>query len=217
MIVRALLISFALHLAILVSAVPGLSGRKESEQERRQGIAATLRGWASVREATSVASTMEGRSNKSVLGGRRSADVEPIRAAEYSKIAPFLGPTVALTNHGSATDRKAGDSDTSEVFLPAGEGEREYRLNLAREARRYKRYPSGVDGRNAEGVVVVSVSMQVVARQPETRLLQSSGDEVLDRAALELMEQAVKTAGIPLELQGRRFRIAVPVEYRLAD
>jgi TonB family protein len=59
--------------------------------------------------------------------------------------------------------------------------------------------------------------MQVVARQPETRLLQSSGDEVLDRAALELMEQAVKTAGIPLELQGRRFRIAVPVEYRLAD
>jgi hypothetical protein len=31
------------------------------------------------------------------------------------------------------------------------------------------------------------------------------------------MEQAVKTAGIPLDLQGRRFRIAVPVEYRLAD
>lgn len=217
MIVRALLISFALHLAILVSAVPDLSGRKESGQERRQGIAATLRGQGPVREATPLASTMDGRSNKSAAGGRRSADVEPNRAADYSKIASFLGPTVALANHGPSTDGKAGDDDASEVFLPAGDGEREYRLNLAREARRYKRYPHGVDGRNAEGVVVVSVFMQIVARQPETRLLQSSGDEALDRAALEMMEKAVKTAGIPLELQGRRFRITVPVEYRLAD
>lgn len=217
MILRALLISLVLHLAILVSAEPELSGRKESGQEWRQRIAATLRGQGSVREAVSVATTAEGRSNKPVSGGRRPVDVEPSRAADYSKIASFLGPTVALANHGATTDRQAGDGDASEVFLPAGDSEREYRLNLAREARRHKRYPSSVDGRNAEGVVVVSVSMQVVARQPETRLLQSSGDEALDRAALEMMKQAVQTAGIPLELQGKRFRIAVPVEYRLAD
>jgi periplasmic protein TonB len=209
MILRALLISLVLHLAILVSAEPELSGRKESGQERRQRIAATLRGQALVREAVSVATKTEGRSNRPVPGGQRPAD--------YSKIASFLGPTVALANHGRTTDRQADDDDAPEVFLPAGDSEREYRLNLAREARRYRRHPSGVSGRNAEGVVVVSVFMQIVARQPETRLLQSSGDEALDRAALEMMEQAVKTAGIPLELQGKRFRIAVPVEYRLAD
>jgi TonB family protein len=59
--------------------------------------------------------------------------------------------------------------------------------------------------------------MRVAELPPEIRLHQSSGDEALDRSALEMMEQAVKTARIPLELQGRRFRIAVPVEYRLAD
>jgi len=101
--------------------------------------------------------------------------------------------------------------------LSAGDGEQEYRLNLAREARRSKRHPSGVDGREAEGVVVVAVSMQVAEFPPEIRLHQSSGNEALDRAALEMMEQAVKTARVPRELQGRRFRISVPVEYRLAD
>jgi TonB family protein len=160
---------------------------------------------------------MERRSDKPVAGARKSPDIEPIRAGRYSEIASFFGPTVAFANHGRNADRKAGSEDTSEASLSAGDGEHEYRLNLAREARRYKRYPSGIDGRQAEGVVVVSVSMQVAAYPPETRLQQSSGDETLDRAALEMMEQAVKTARIPLELQGRRFQVAVPVEYRLAD
>lgn len=101
--------------------------------------------------------------------------------------------------------------------MPAGDGEREYRLNLAREARRFKPYPSTVDGRDVEGVVVVTVSSLLAAHRPEARLQKSSGNAALDRAALEMIEQAVKTASLPLELQGRHFRIEVPLEYRLAD
>lgn len=217
MVVRALLISFALHLAILVSAAPELPGRKGGNQGERQGIAATLRGPGAVRETVHFATTMERRSDKPVTGARRLAEVEPTGAAGYAEIASFLGTTVAFANHDRNADRKAGGEDASEALLPAGEGEREYRLNLAREARRYKRYPSSIDGRDAEGVVVVLVFVQLASLRPVTRLQQSSGDEALDQAALEMMEQAIKTASIPLELQGRRFRIAVPVEYRLAD
>lgn len=216
MIVRALLISLALHLAILTLAIPELPGGKESDQGGRLGIAATIRGAGAVRGTVSVTPTMQGRSEKTVAGPRKTANVEPGRAANYSKIASFFGSTVAFSTQGQNAGRQPVDEDASDVFLPAGDGEREYRLNLAREARRYRRHPARVDGRDAEGVVVVSISMQLVAHRPEIRLLQSSGDEVLDRAALEMMEQAVKVASIPLELQGRRFRIAVPVEYRLA-
>jgi TonB family protein len=160
---------------------------------------------------------MERRSGRPVASARKSADIEPVRAGGYSEIASFFGPTVAFANHGPSADRETVGEDASEVPLSAGDGVHEYRLNLAREALRFKRHPSGIDGREAEGVVVVSVSMRLAGRTLETRLQQSSGDEALDRAALEMMEQAVKTARIPPELQGRRFRIAVPVEYRLAD
>lgn len=217
MIARALLISLALHLAVLVSAAPGLPGRNEGEQWGRRGIVANLRGAGAVQEARSFASTMERRSDRPVVSTRRSGDIEPIRAGGNSEIAPFFGPTVAFANHGRSADRETAGEGASELSLSAGDGEQEYRLNLAREARRFKRHPSGIDGREAEGVVVVAVSMRVAELPPEIRLHQSSGDEALDRSALEMMEQAVKTARIPLELQGRRFRIAVPVEYRLAD
>lgn len=216
MIFRALLISIALHLAILVSVTPESPVSKGNNRGEVQRLAAILREAGPVRKTPPSAPAMEKRSQKTVAGLGKSANVEPNKAAEYSEIAPFFRPTVAFANHGRNAERKAGAEDASEAFLPAGDGEREYRLNLAREARRYRRYPLSSDGRDAEGVVVVSISMPLLAHRPEIRLQQSSGDEVLDRAALEMMEQAAKGGAIPLELQGRRFRIAVPVEYRLA-
>lgn len=216
MIVRALFVSLVLHLAILVSGAPELPGSKESDQGGRRGIVAVLPGAGAVRDAGSVANAIEKQSQKSLAGSGKTKSIAPAKAADYSKIASFSGPTVAFANHGQNAGRQAGGEDAPDVFLPAGDGEREYRLNLAREARRYKRYPAGVGGRSAEGVVVVSVSVQLVAHRPAIRLQQSSGDEALDLAALEMMERAANVASIPQELQGRRFRIAVPVEYRLA-
>lgn len=216
MIVRALSISLVLHLAILISGAPELPGSKERDQGGRRGIVAVLAGAGAVREAVSVANAIEKQPQKSLGGSEKTNNIAPAKVANYSKIVPFFGPTVAFTNPGQNAGRQAGGEDATDVFSPAGDGEREYRLNLAREARRYKRYPAGADGRSAEGVVVVSVSVQIVAHRPEIRLQQSSGDEALDRAALEMMGRAANVASIPLELQGRRFRIAVPVEYRLA-
>lgn len=216
MIFRALFISFALHLAILISAAPDFRHSNENDQGGRQGIAAILRGEGPVREDAAFASAMERRSEKSLPVLKKTTNVASTKVAENSKNTSFFGPTVAFANRGRNAGRQAGNEYASEAYLPAGDGEREYRLNLAREARRYRRHPSGVDGRDAEGVVVISISMPLLAHRPEIRLQQSSGDEALDRAALEMMVQAAKVATIPLELQGRRFRIAVPVEYRLA-
>src|SRR5574343_130933 len=217
MIFRALLISLALHLAILVPGVPGLAARKEEGQGGRKALVTTLRRQDAAQEAMSEASAMPRRIDRRVAAAGKPADVASDRVVDKLKFARFFGPTVAFANHDRRADRKADDEDVSAEFFPPGDGEREYRLNLAREARRFKRYPPGADGSDAEGAVVVSVFMSTITHRPETRLQKSSGYETLDRAALEMMEQAVKTANMPPELRGRQFRLVVPVEYRLAD
>ena len=217
MMVRALLLSMLLHLAILASGRPESSARLSGEEGGRRGLAVSVRKQAASPGSTSVAATTEQRGEMRVGEGRSSPDAQSSRGAKHAEIGPYLPSTVAFANHDPNADVKAHGEDLSDVIVSGGGGEREYRLNLAREARRYKRYPSGGNGRESEGVVVLSVSVLNAALRPETHVQQSSGDDLLDQAAQEMMEQAVKTASIPLELRGRRFQVAVPVEYRLSD
>lgn len=97
------------------------------------------------------------------------------------------------------------------------DGVRQYRLNLAREARRFKDYPSVARERAWEGVVVVVVNTVAGAGVPVVTLSQSSGFDVLDRAALDLVGQAVVTTVMPEGLRGRQFALTLPIHYRLDD
>ncbi len=87
------------------------------------------------------------------------------------------------------------------------DGVRQYRLNLAREARQLKNYPDLARERGWEGVVAVVVTTVVGARGPQVSLSQSSGIDVLDKAATELMELAVQTASLPESLRGHQFAL----------
>ncbi len=93
----------------------------------------------------------------------------------------------------------------------------EYRLSLAREARRFKRYPQLARERGWEGVAVISVSTVAGALLPQVGLSQSTGFSLLDDAALELARQAVQVAGLPDALRHRQFAISLPIHYRLSD
>ncbi len=217
MMVRALAISFLLHLAILVSDVHESLGNLWGEQQGRGALMASLRERGVNGPAIPVASMSESPGKTSVAEGGGIADANPRRIDRNTEIRHFFPSTAAVANHQPNTQVMANSEDSADVPTSTGAGVSEYRLNLAREARRYKRHPYASSGREAEGVVVISVSVSSPAHWPETRLQVSSGDDGLDRAALEMMEQAVKTASIPLELQNRRFRMAVPVEYRVSD
>ena len=87
----------------------------------------------------------------------------------------------------------------------------------AREAGRFKRYPDQAREQGREGVVVVVVTTVAGVPIPQVRLSQSSGSDLLDKAALELLEIAVQTATLPESLRGQQFGLTLPIHYRLDD
>lgn len=210
---RALFISLALHLAVLVSLGPLLSGA-DSAQGHAVGLRVALRKATFPQINTAVIIGKGPVDNKMVRADRQSAAL-PGRLPKSSDSYRFLPSTVAITAFDKKEDQGAQDNVTTSAA--SGEGEREYRLNVARLARQFRSYPAVAKTQAQEGTVWVAISMSLAADRPKISLQRSSGHDVLDFQAVDMIGQAVKIAAIPTVLQGREFRIVVPVEYRLAE
>lgn len=97
------------------------------------------------------------------------------------------------------------------------DGIRQYRLSLAREARRFKRYPDVARERGWEGDVVIVVNTVAGAELPQVALGRSSGLALLDNEAVSLVGQAVRSAAIPDSLRGRSFALTLPIQFRIDE
>lgn len=213
--IRALVISLALHLAVLISPLlpEGLESLLSSE--KRVVIGATLRQSHEVSSLPIGADRPGHRQGVSVSQNIKEArqSEKPIRAQAK------LPASTSIVSAASFPPNDAHDAKpmiSAEESMLSTEGEREYRLNLSREARKFKRYPLVAREHGWEGVVVVAVSIPLASGPPVASLERSSGYDELDRQALEMMQTAAKQAVLPLAMQGRRFGISVPIEYRLA-
>lgn len=125
--------------------------------------------------------------------------------------------SIAATKNTSADEAQTGDARAKPVESISQDGLREYRLNLSREARRYKRYPSLARQRGLEGVVVIVVSTRAGLSEPQVSLSRSSGQEILDQQAMEMLNLAVRAAGLPDSLRGRDFAIDLPIHFSLEE
>mgnify|MGYP003508428869 CR=1 FL=1 len=94
------------------------------------------------------------------------------------------------------------------------DGLRQYRLALAREARRFKRYPEQALQAGIGGTAEVRVELEGGAL-PVTRLARSSGHEALDAAALDMMRRAAPRTTVPELLRGQTFAVSLPVVFDL--
>lgn len=92
---------------------------------------------------------------------------------------------------------------------------RQYRLSLAIAARRFKRYPTLAKERALEGRVEVALQVSALAIGPQISLVSSSGQTILDEQAIEMITQAARSISLPECLQGRDFRILLPVQFSL--
>jgi periplasmic protein TonB len=150
------------------------------------------------------------------------------RPAETVAIPPIL----ATQNKGAASGRpddlsevKSAEVKNAEVKnaevknaeVKNAEGIGEYRLGLAREARRFKRYPTVARENAWTGVVVLMIQGAASSAVPTVSIDQSSGHAVLDAQALEMLEKATRLAPLPDSLMGKRFAISLPIHYRLDD
>ncbi len=141
--------------------------------------------------------------------------------ANLPTFSPLTAPVDAIvTERGAGQPGRSPPVASASVLppdAPSADGLRQYRLNLAREARRFKRYPAQARERGWEGVVVVVVNTVAGADRPQVMLSQSSGFEILDQEALDLVTQAIRTALIPDSLHGRLFGLTLPIHYHLDE
>jgi len=140
------------------------------------------------------------------------------RPAETVTVQPILATqnkSAVLGRPDDLSEVKNAEVKNAEVKNAEGLGE--YRLGLAREARRFKRYPTVARENAWTGVVVLMIQGAASSAVPMVSIDQSSGHAVLDAQALEMLEKATRLATLPDSLKGKRFAISLPIHYRLDD
>lgn len=99
----------------------------------------------------------------------------------------------------------------------AVDGLRGYRLALATQARRFKRYPAQAMASGWAGTADIRVEVGSDGRPRTATLARSSGYEVLDRAALTMIDAGAQRARLPESLRGKAFAVVLPVVFNLDD
>ena len=80
-----------------------------------------------------------------------------------------------------------------------------YRLELMQMARKYKRYPRAAMDNNWEGRVVVRMVVGANGMISSISVATSTGHELLDKQALDMIQKAKGGVLIPSALRGREF------------
>lgn len=130
---------------------------------------------------------------------------------------PQRSPQRSETVAKQANEMAAGPAAPLAAAPPDAEGLRQYRLALALEARRFRRYPARALEANLGGTVEVRVAVAAAGAPEDIALAHSSGHELLDDAALDMLRKAAPRTVVPDRLRGRTFVVSLPVVFDLAD
>lgn len=129
----------------------------------------------------------------------------PAAATAVAAAAPAAGsPSGVLLTQANASGE-------------ALDGLRGYRLSVASEARRFKRYPPQAMAAGWTGTAEVRLEVGGDGRPRAAMVARSSGYEPLDRAALNMIDAGALRARLPESLRGKTFTVALPVVFSLED
>ena len=219
----AILVSVVFHLAVLISFRPPALLPDPTTRAATRAINALLQSGKSVQPESPTFESLPAPAEKFVvtatevlkkLGSEKKPPDLPTFSRSTATDDVAVTEKAVIVSGEAARDSSAGVGQAEKLDL---DGVRQYRLSLAREARRFKRYPDQARERGREGVVVLIVTTVAGVAIPQVKLSQSSGSDLLDQAALELLETAVQAAMLPESLQGQQFALTLPIHYRLDD
>ena len=132
-------------------------------------------------------------------------------ATSASALGPESGPAPAPVETAVARPAPAGEAPPDLGSLA------QYRLALIGAAKRHKTYPPPAIDRGLEGRVDVRLVIGTDGALARVLVRRSSGHDVLDRQALELMRTASGLTPVPPALRNREFAVEVPVLYELKE
>jgi periplasmic protein TonB len=102
-------------------------------------------------------------------------------------------------------------------MAPSADVLRQYRLDLARAARQFRRFPGLAHDQTKEGDVLILVSFDLVSDKPVIELASSSAYPELDAEAVALFGMAVRSVSVPASLRGRPFSLSLMLRYSRRD
>jgi protein TonB len=219
---RWVILSITLHSLVLLILTDFLTSTVTSTQQGQlAAIEAILQPKADPLPTTTLDALSEVKPNRSQT--RIAVPVSNVakQTMEPSSLAPSESVSSAPSS-ASTPDISTGSGAIAEMQAKPQEsisrdGLSEYRLNLSREARRYKRYPVFARQRGLEGVVVIVVGTSAALPVPQVSLSRSSGHDVLDLQAMDMLNLAVRAVNLPDSLRGRDFAINLPIHFSLEE
>ena len=145
-----------------------------------------------------------------------SAPVAPLPMKEVN-IVPAAPPT-ATARVGEAQAAPVPRFSPGVAALansPDAGNVEEYRLALISAAKRYKRYPGQAVENGWTGKVEVRLVINAEGGVERTLVKSSSGYDVLDSQALDMMRKAESLTPVPAALRGHGFSVDIPVVFDL--
>lgn len=207
----ALGVSVALHVMMLwPDALPRMA------LQAAQPLTATLRLSRSAEQAVTgpVAASAEAKAAAAIRPVVHAVPDQSVSAPAAERAAA-AGP-VAASAPGGGSGASPAASPGEAASLDA-DGIRAYRIMLAREAKAYRNYPALARERGWTGTAEVSVDITRDGRARHILLARSSGHDVLDREAVQMMSRAAASAALPDSLRGREFAVRLPVVFDFSD
>jgi len=146
----------------------------------------------------------------------------PATGATAAAVAPPSAAAPAGATGAAGATAPAGATSGALITESNASGEavdglRGYRLAVAAQAGRFKRYPAQAMASGWAGTADIRVEVGRDGRPRAATVVRSSGHETLDRAALTMIDAGALRARLPESLRGKAFAVVLPVVFNLDD
>jgi protein TonB len=224
---KALVISLVLHVFLLLQNGP-LNSPPENFLHLPPPLNAHLR-------TTTPPATTEATANQPSAFSTDVAEQTPISVANPAEESLFQKPPPAPPIQTKERDHRTDDAPDASTAVDAlpdtlpmthrppppsrldeqrqSDAMRQYRINLAMAARRFRDYPAAARLAGIGGISRVHLSIDAEGRPVTVELDSSSGNSLLDAAALNMLGRAAQATATPPVLRGQAFDLSIPVEF----
>lgn len=215
---KALLVSLMLHAVFLLQTpqMPDDTGKKNVHTSTRP-LKAHLEPHTSPSPQFIPLQKPEPRQIRNAPQPPQSTPTPSFQPAQIQQISdtPQQPRTPASwVSHTSPAPRSQANTPLSEETTDA-DGLRQYRIELAITARRFREQTIPVQAQADEGTVGIRVNIEPKNPVPAVALQSSSGNTTLDQAAITLLDHASRIAPVPPSLRDKAFSVVLRVEFSL--
>jgi protein TonB len=218
--VSALAISFLLHALLL-----GQTAWTRPDAAGQPALLATLRAAAASAPPAPHPTTVPRHDPQPPPA---AAVPEPVATLTPPVPSALVASTPGVTLRSSPSPESAGAAAAAAGVAAASagpaagegldpEGVRRYRLALAAQVRRFKRYPPQALEADIGGTAEIRIAVAADGVPGEVLLGRSSGSGLLDDAALDWVKRAVPRTAVPEPLRGRAFVVSLSVVFDAAS